>query len=151
MGIYDQIFEKIYCRGKSANDRKWVSGWIIPIFSGSEEAFIMNNPVEKNSFFDNGSIILQKQISSVIPSTVCRYIGKKDCYGRMIFEDDIVRTNCGRLCRVKWFSSPSFIGWDLYPVETKNPQPREERLWKDMIVIGNIHDNPELLGNGFYN
>ena len=145
MGIYNEMYEKFYCRGESTDNHEWVFGWIIPLFTDSEEIFIITNTIGKNLFFNKGNVIPQNHIRSVVQNTVCRYIGKKDCYGRMIFEDDIVRTNRGRLCRVKWFSSPSFIGWDLDPVETKNPQPREERLWKDMIVIGNIHDNPELL------
>ena len=151
MGSYNETFNKLYCRGKSTNDREWVSGWVIPIYDNSEDVFIMEYPVRKSLFFAEENTIYQNCICSVIPNTVCRCIGEEDCCGKEIFEDDIVRTNRGRLCRVKWFSSPSFIGWDLDPVETKNPQPREERLWKDMVVVGNIYDNPELLGNEFYN
>lgn len=74
-----------------------------------------------------------------------QYIGRKDINKKEIYEGDIVRTNSGRLCRVVWFSSPQYQGWDLEPIETKNPAPKEWNLWEYLEIIGNIFDNPELL------
>lgn len=74
-----------------------------------------------------------------------QYIGVKDKNGKEIYERDIVRTNSGRLCKVVWFSSPQYQGWDLEPIEAKNPAPKEHELWKDLEVIGNVYENADFL------
>lgn len=88
---------------------------------------------------------------TVIPSTVGRYTGLTDKNGKRIFEGDIVRTKYGRLCTVIWFSSNSFAGWDLKPILTRgnlndNPPDKHDLfLPENLEIIGNVHDNPELL------
>lgn len=54
-----------------------------------------------------------------------QFTGLFDKNAREIYNGDIVRTNSGRLCKVVWFSSPQYQGWDLEPIEAKNPPPKE--------------------------
>ena len=94
----------------------------------------------------------------VIPETVGEYTGLEDKNGKRIFEGDIVkitdRTVCFDTMSVIEFGNPNGLytwGWQLKPLENK-PFAIEILHWVDMgdsgafiEVIGNIHDNPELL------
>lgn len=89
----------------------------------------------------------------VIHKTVGQFTGLFDKNGKKIFEGDIVKTKYGRLCIVVWFSSQVYNGWDLESVLTcenciLTKQPTSIDLYKkdNLEIIGNIHDNPELLG-----
>lgn len=87
----------------------------------------------------------------VWPETVGQFTGMTDKYGVKIFEGDIVKTKYDRLCIVEWFSSPQYEGFDFKvittPVNLLNPYPDAYDLHcsHNLEVIGNLHDNPELL------
>lgn len=88
----------------------------------------------------------------VVPETVGDYTGIVDKHGTRVFEGDIVKTKYGRLCIVVWFFSPSHNGWDLQPINTvenclhmKCPDAYDLYREENLEVVGNVHDNPELL------
>lgn len=87
---------------------------------------------------DNG-FILPELIAKV------QFIGRNDEKGNEIYEDDLVKNSTGRICRVVWFESPSFIGWDLKPVNAKGLPPKPDDMWDGWEIVGNIFENPELL------
>ena len=83
----------------------------------------------------------------VIPESVGQFTGLYDKNGKKIFEGDIVRCGTGRICKVTFFISPGVSGFDLVAIGGFDaPPPHNWALFSDTEIIGNIHDNPELLG-----
>jgi uncharacterized phage protein (TIGR01671 family) len=76
-------------------------------------------------------------------------VGQKDIHQKDIYEGDIVKTKYGRLCVVEQLVTPSYCGWDLSVIDTRENislrKPDEWDLWSNLEVVGNIYDNPEML------
>ena len=82
---------------------------------------------------------------SVVPETVGQYTALTDKNGKKIFEGDLIRsTETGETAIVQWFSEHSaFMIW----CKTSNQVGFLYECEKSIVeVIGNIHDNPELIG-----
>lgn len=84
----------------------------------------------------------------VDPSTIGQYTGLTDKYGKKIFDGDIIDTP-DRLVKVVWLTGNAqfdlnFIRYanDIIITNFKGIHMRD---LKEYEIIGNIHDNPELM------
>lgn len=81
----------------------------------------------------------------VVPETLGECTGVRDKNGKLIFEGDIVRTEYGDGFQVCWLASCG-----MFILEKPSAfEQRDLACFGEFEVIGNIHDNPELLkGDG---
>ena len=140
MGIRTIIF-----RGKRKDNGEWIEGYYA---SQSNHACFAHELkythfIFKDIFLDFNLGGLQE--FEVIPETVEQFTGLTDNNGKRIFEGDIVqahfRTNHSKQIFRVTFNDGMFIfnnGYVKLPV----------REIYGIKVIGNIHDNPELLKGG---
>ena len=130
-------------RGKCLGNRQWVQGSLIishyDVAGNQEERCEiqdMNYGIDDRGFFDCMSGISEM----VDPTTVGECTGLKDRNGTLIFEGDIIQSCNGEIYQVKWFEKyAKFAVWKPGIVLGGIAMNRAE-------VIGNIHDNPELIG-----
>ena len=134
MGIRTIIF-----RGKRKDNGEWVYGGFM---HGNERKSL------RDSIFVYDSETQSFNDYEIDSSTIGQYTGLTDKNGVRIFEGDIVeRVSDGERAVISWLKysacfGVSFDGWccgfDNY----------DDNLPSDFEVIGNIHDNPELLEGG---
>lgn len=128
-------------RGKSIDAGEWVQGRTILHDPDLETVDIG----WWKYYTDEDGLQRDSMLNRVDPSTLGECIGRCDKKDIPIFEGDIVKTKYDRLCLVVWFQSPQFTGFDLKPLEDKNPAPTKYDLFECLEVVGNKFDNPELL------
>ena len=145
---------EILFRGKRVDNGEWVEGFY---------SRVTNNWEQKNVHFitcfkdlDNGETVLTRQ-EIVIPETIGQYTGLTDKDGKKIFEGDIVTApyidpifhsawnegNPTENTVVKYADGAFYIEY----IESKHKITLFGLLdgEKEAEVIGNIHDNPELM------
>ena len=147
---------EILFRGKTESG-EWTEGFYYckPIISGYEH--VITNYEELKRHTGISTIEYRMHYNEVIPETVGEFTGLYNGAEQKIFEDDIVRFE-GELYRVRredetpggyWASTAyilQHIGWDDYMsfVDTIDDYSNEICI----EIVGNIHDNPELLKGG---
>ena len=139
---------EILFRGKRVDDKEWCCGYFV---SQNKESYIFEQP-EVDKGIDLGGYLDCCQMSEVIPETVGQYTGITDKNGRKIFEGDIIKIpddyeefghNAGEIYEI-------YFGCGGFRLKPKYSKARGYWLEDDRMVevIGNIHDNPELLKGG---
>lgn len=124
---------EVLFRGKRIDNGKWVEG----------NLFVSDTDGRTHILVGTRRITIEWE---VYQETIGQFTGLTDKNGKRIFEGDIVRCGTGRICKVTFFISPGVSGFDLVPIGGFDaPPPHKWSLFADTEIIGNIHDNPELL------
>lgn len=127
---------EILFRGRQADTGKWVYGY----FFEDIGAFIK----ERSSSVTTDTHLVEK-------ASVGQYTGLKDRSGQKIFEGDILSLPEEEYANIKLLVEFRDCGWKLRWHGDKNFN-HELAAWDgkrlNFKVVGNIHDNPELLEGG---
>jgi uncharacterized phage protein (TIGR01671 family) len=136
-------------RAKRLDNYEWVKGNLL---IDGDDAFIIKRVTEIDVTHnaDDETELITTEGYQVYPETVGEFTGAKDEAGREIYEGDICRDsdsfdsegNCD-IGVVKWNANNAsfyFAFSFINGFDDANPE-------KWITIIGNIHDNPELLDN----
>lgn len=130
---------EILFRGKRTDSGKWVEGELLHDMQDRPHLY-WKTPKELPIVFSNHAI--------VDPATLGQFTGLTDKNGKKIFEGDIVRDAQSFLFGKVIYATPQdgFDGIAGYMVDDIDDGPQNYNgFWNQVEVIGNIHDNPELL------
>ena len=129
---------KIKFRGKPRENRKWYYG-----------SLVYSNEINAAIYFQIGrGLVKRMDWVYVIPETIGQFTGLLDKYGNKIYEGDILRlgNSPSGVCEVKWNESiAAFCIRFCFECEIGS---RPLGGGVEFAIIGNIHDNPELLKGG---
>lgn len=127
------------------NGEKIKGEWVEGYYCHCIEAVGVHESYPAIQQVDDGSLYFRK----VLPETVGEYTGLTDKNGKKIFEGDIVvintSNNCGNINGFTGIVIYHDCGFELQNIEDMDCY---ECMWYENIeleIIGNIHDNPELL------
>ena len=162
---------EILFRGKQVNKDKWIYG--VPVKGTDDDeskTLIIESVFKCDEYACRGC-----DFEPVITSTVCQYTGLTDKNGKKIFEGDIIRyadiyeyeiylesleqpenftecvfDNMWTVDKVVYCIEHSYPAFDLnkHDFEANGLCELKESMQYHYEVIGNIHDNPELLKGG---
>lgn len=139
---------EIKFRGKSLSG-KWVYGDLVHFTNtqGVDASVIItgHQATAESDDFDYALCYARNEFKIVIPDTVGQFTGLHDKSGMEIYEGDIV-TIAGVIKGYVRYNTRYWryeIATADEPLENERiPSGRPDECW---MVIGNIHDNPELL------
>ena len=141
---------EILFRGKDKDDLKWYEGGYYPYtvttYCCTEDYALHPENTRHYILFDrmtDWGLPNQHYRAEIIPETLAQYTGLKDKNGKRIFEGDIVRGKDNLEKALEVYGHISHENGSFVIVGEFMTHYR----WLDyeVEVIGNIHDNPELL------
>lgn len=120
---------EIKFRGQRLDNGEWIYGSLVTLGGSAYICSFTGASIKKTEFFN--------LFTEVDPATVGQYTGLKDKNGKVIYEGDIVHWN-------EYVGKVIFKN-GLFARKFKNVSASLVSLLLVTEVIGNIHDNPELL------
>lgn len=137
--VIEDMIDRHICKAKRTDNGEWVEGYYANV---EGEHYIVLPAVE----WDDDACMELPKFVKIIPETLCQYAGLTDWNDKKIFEGDIVKVDNLWTGTVIWeFNDTAF------EVEPHDYTETMECLGvvvngNIVEVIGNIFDNPELLG-----
>lgn len=142
--------ERYLFKAKRIDNGEWEIGSLIALPTGEYEiSNKCNNPPDCDPMWDK--VVITHKVDT---STICQCTGLKEKNGNLIWENDVVRVygdtddfgnDLYYFYKVVW--NKDLCCWWLSDIYTQE----DEYLYiclKEIDVIGNIFDNPELLEGG---
>lgn len=129
---------EILFRGKRSGTGEWIEGY----FGQSVDSFIIQ---------DHGLVAGCFEMFKVIPQTVGQYIGLTDQKGRKIFEGDVLQCEINGEVDITenylviWDTDDARFALEVYKNGKLCFIDDEFQPISCFFIIGNIHDNPDLL------
>lgn len=118
---------EIKFRGKRVDNEKWIYGYLFKIWDKCYILWGTTNNIPN--------------MIEVIPETIGQYTGLRDKNGKEIYEGDILKDKWNTIYVVKYRNT----GFYIYRNNGRNGYSKIASWNGDKEVIGNIHDNPEML------
>ena len=133
------------CKAKRKDNNEWVTGYYV---FQRKRSGVFGQKISELDFDRHLIIDLRGNSHEVIPETVVRCTGLKDKNGKPIFEGDIVKDSDSGLFGEVIFATAAdgFDGMTGFMVDDVDDGFQNYNgFWHLVKIIGNIHDNPELL------
>lgn len=149
---------EVLFRGKRVDNGEWTYGYYVKADHHWHEHGIHKDWIICTAAANGGWFVLHEK-HAVIPSTIGQYTGLKDKNGKRIFEGDIFPIE-DEIIAIVIFTDGGFRleEWGFRGTFTESGydecgnwgkiecEPIDWYIVHHVEVIGNIHDNPELLG-----
>lgn len=119
---------EILFRGKRVDNGEWVYG------------NYHNHSIEKSISFYKVFVGTPMTMYAVIPESIGQYTGLKDKNGKRIFEGDVIKDD-KHLYLIEWYAGDFDAGFLPFICSENCRAVRS----CNCEIIGDIHDNPELL------
>lgn len=128
---------EIKFRGKRIANGEWVYGDLIE----NQGRFFIYHATSETTLKDedNSIVVLAEEVN---PDTVGQYTGLTDSDGTEIYEGDIFQVKAYEPRFEVYFKNGVF---EYRQIGSSNRPFPLRRIYFDSFIIGNIHDNPELL------
>lgn len=151
---------EIKFRGRTP-DGKWLYGDLLRVAGGTLIYYGSPVEAETHELEGVGVALMSNEIAVVVPETVGQFTGLHDINGEEIYEGDLIKAPSGRTYAIifcKWVHDEKrkfpkvidryeHIGWCI-SLNGKTPCDLLDSEVCQGIIVGNIHDNPEILKGG---